>query len=78
MTNRKTITDSLAGARIILQKEHCQLQQYNFVENQWYTEDEAIWPLPRVRAEEWVVGWNREDRFTAMNILTAPLCDREA
>ncbi len=77
MTDHKTITDSLAGARIILEKGLCQLHQYNFVENQWHSEDEAIWPLPRVRAEEWLVGWNREDRFTAMNILTAALYDRE-
>jgi hypothetical protein len=33
MTDHKTITDSLAGARIILEKELCRLQQYNFVEN---------------------------------------------
>ena len=77
MTDHKTITDSLAGARIIFEKELCQLQQYDFVENQWYCEDEAIWPLPHARAEEWLVGWNREDRFTAMNILTAPLYERE-
>ena len=77
MTDHKTITDSLAGARIILEKKLCQLQQYNFAKNQWHSEDEAIWPLPRVRAEEWLFGWNREDRFTAMNILTAPLYDRE-
>jgi hypothetical protein len=77
MTDHKTITDSLAGARIIIERELCQLQQYNFVENQWHSEDEAIWPLPRARAEEWLVCWNREDRFAAMNILTAPLYDRE-
>jgi hypothetical protein len=77
MTDHKTITDSLAGARITLEKELCQLQQYNFVENQWHCVDAAIWPLPRARAEEWLVGWNREDRFAATNILTAPLYDRE-
>jgi hypothetical protein len=77
MTDTKTITDLLSGARIILDKPLCHLQEYNFVENRWYPRDEAIWPLPRARAEEWLSGWNRLDRFAAMSILTAPLYDHE-
>ncbi len=75
MTDRKMITDSLAGARITLDNKLCQLQHYNFVENQWFPQDEATWPLQRARAEEWLSSWNRADRFAAMNILTAPLYD---
>ena len=67
MTDHKTITDSLAGARIIIERELCQLQQYNFVENQWHSEGEAIWPLPRVRAEEWLVGWGSYGTFPMLS-----------
>jgi hypothetical protein len=70
MSNSKTITASLEGAQIIVDDELCQLQNYNFVENQWYPKGEAIWPLPRARAEEWLSGWNHVDWLAAMNVLT--------
>jgi len=75
MTDSKTITASLEGARIIVDGKLCHLQEYNFVKNRWFIKDEAVWPLQRARAEEWLSGWNHVDRFAAMNILTAPIHD---
>ncbi len=72
MTQNKIITASLEGARIIVDDKFCQLQEYNFVQNEWYAADEAMWPLPRARAEEWLSRWNHVDRFAAMNVLIAP------
>jgi hypothetical protein len=70
MSNSKTITASLEGAQITVDEKLCQLQVYNFVENRWYPNSEAIWPLPRARAEEWLSGWNHVDWFAAMKLLT--------
>lgn len=72
MTQNKIITASLEGARIIVDDKFCQLQEYNFVQNDWNATNEAMWPLPRARAEEWLSGWNHVDRFAAMNVLIAP------
>jgi hypothetical protein len=72
VTQNIAITSSLEGARIIVDEELCQLHEYNFVQNRWDAKDEAIWPLPRARAEEWLSGWNHVDRFAAMNVLTEP------
>jgi hypothetical protein len=70
MTICKTITASVEGAQIIVDEKLCQLQEYNFVENRWYPKAEAVWPLPRACAEEWLSGWNHADWFAAMNALT--------
>jgi hypothetical protein len=72
MTDGKTITASLEGAQITVDERLCHLREYNFVENRWYSKDEAMRPLPRARAEQWLSGWNDVDRFAAMNFLTAP------
>jgi hypothetical protein len=73
MTARKTITASLEGARIIVDEKLCQLQEYNFLEKCWSPKDEAMRPLPRARAEQWLSCWNNMDRFAAMSLLTAPV-----
>jgi hypothetical protein len=73
MTDKKTITASLEGARIIVDEKLCQLQEYNFSKNCWSPKDEDMWPLRRARAEQWLSCWNSVDRFTAMNLLTAPV-----
>jgi hypothetical protein len=73
MTDRKTITASVEGARIIVDEKLCQLQEYNFVENCWSLKDEDMRPLPRARAEQWLSCWNNVDRFAAMNLLTGPV-----
>jgi hypothetical protein len=75
MTNNKTITASLEGARILVDENICQLQEYNFAKDHWYLKDEAAWPLARARAEQWLTGWNHMDRFAAMSTLTAPTHD---
>jgi hypothetical protein len=72
MTTQKIITASLEGSRIVVDEKFCELQEYNFVQNRWYAKDEALLPLPHARVEEWLSGWNKSDRFTAMNVLIAP------
>ena len=71
MTDRKTITASLEGARIIVDEKLCRLQEYNFVENYWSPKDEDMRPLPRARAAQWLSCWNDVDRLAAMSLLTA-------
>jgi len=73
MTEQKTITASLEGARVIVTDEkQCELQEYDFAGNRWVLKDAAPWPLARDRAAEWVAGWNDFDKFAAVNILTRP------
>jgi hypothetical protein len=45
MTESKIITASLEGMRVLIEEKGCQLQEYNFVVNQWFLKDEAAWPL---------------------------------
>jgi hypothetical protein len=33
---------------------------------------EALWPLPRPLADQWLAGWNHVDRFAAVSALTKP------
>jgi hypothetical protein len=72
MSQEEMITASLEGARILIDKERCELQEYDFAANRWLHRESAEWPLPRDRADEWLTGWNCVDRFAAMNILTKP------
>jgi hypothetical protein len=70
MSEEKMITASLEGARILIDKGRCELQEYDSSANRWRHRESAEWPLPRERADEWLTGWNSVDRFTAINILT--------
>ena len=75
MPEPKIITASLEGTQIASDGETCHLHEYDFSANRWLPKDEAPWPLPRARAEEWLTGWNAVDRFAAINILTEPVED---
>jgi hypothetical protein len=70
MTSRKIISASLEGMRVLVDEKQCELQDYNFASNEWYPRETLPWPVPRQVAEEWVSGWNRFDRFEALNALT--------
>ena len=70
MTGRKIITASLEGVRVLVDEKQCELQEYNFVLDQWCPKETLPWPVPRPVAEEWLSGWNRVDRFEALNALT--------
>jgi hypothetical protein len=66
----------LTGLRVVIEDKRCELQEYDFVANRWFSKDESPWPLTRARAGEWLVDWNDEDRFAAVNALTKPVDDR--
>jgi hypothetical protein len=70
MSGQKIITASLEGMRVLVDEKQCELQEYNFTSNQWFSKDTAPWPLPRGRADEWLAGWNDVDRFAAVSALT--------
>jgi len=72
MTGRKIITASLEGMRVLADEKQCELQEYNFASNEWCSKEILPWPLPRAVAEDWLSGWNRVDRFEALNALTKP------
>jgi hypothetical protein len=72
MSRQKIITASLEGMRVLVDEKQCELQEYNFASDRWISKDIAPWPLPRDRADEWLVGWNDVDRFAAVNTLTKP------
>ena len=72
MPEKKMITASLEGARVLIDKGRCELQEYDFAANRWHHRESAEWPLARDRADEWLTGWNSVDRFAAMIVLTAP------
>lgn len=73
MTEPRIITASLEGMRVVIEDNRCELQEYDFVANRWFSKDASPWPLTRARAGEWLVDWNDEDRFAAVNALTKPL-----
>jgi len=72
MSEPKIITASLEGMRVLADEKQCELQEYNFSVNQWFSKDVAPWPLTQRHAEEWLSGWNNVDRFAAMSALTRP------
>jgi hypothetical protein len=75
MSSQKIVTASLEGMRVLVDENQCELQEYNFVSNRWFSKDTAPWLLSRGRADEWLAGWNDVDRFAAVNALTkAPGC----
>ena len=75
MSGQKIITASLEGMRVLVDENRCELQEYDFGANRWLSKDDAPWPLPRGRADEWLAGWNDVDRFAAVNALTRPADD---
>jgi hypothetical protein len=70
MSEQKIVTASLEGMRILVDEKQCELQEYDFVVNEWRAKDAALWPLGRDRADAWLAGWNDVDRFAAVNLLT--------
>jgi hypothetical protein len=70
MSEQKIITASLEGMRVIVGEKQCELQEYNFVSNQWFSKDRAPLPLTRSVADTWLAGWNDVDRFAAVGALT--------
>jgi hypothetical protein len=72
MSEEKMITASLEGARVLIDKGRCELQEYDFSANRWLPKESAEWPLRRDRADQWLTGWNSVDRLGAMSILTKP------
>ena len=77
MSEQRIITASLEGMRVLVDEEQCELQEYNFGVNRWFSKDTSPWPLPRERADEWLRGWNNVDRFAAVSALSRPLEYRE-
>ena len=75
MSEQKIVTASLEGMRILVDEKQCELQEYNFVSNRWFSKDASPWPLTRDRADEWLLGWNDVDRFAAVNLLTGPVAE---
>jgi hypothetical protein len=61
MTERKVITASLQGMRVLVDEKRCELEEYNFSLDQWIPKDAAPWPLPRAVADNWLAGWNQVD-----------------
>jgi hypothetical protein len=73
MSERKIITASLEGMRVLVDEKRCELQEYDFAANQWLLKDASSWPLTRERADSWLAGWNDVDRFAAVSaLLKAP------
>ena len=72
MSGQAIITASLEGMRVLVDEKRCELQEYDFAVNRWFSKDTAAWPLPRPRADEWLAGWNAVDRFAAARVLTSP------
>jgi len=70
MAEQKIITASLEGMRILVDEKRCELQEFNFVANRWFSKDASPWPLPQDRANDWLAGWNDMDRFAAVSALT--------
>jgi len=56
---------------VLVDEKQCELQEYNFTSNEWFSKDSAPWPLPRGRTDEWLAGWNDVDRFAAVSALTS-------
>jgi hypothetical protein len=56
--------------RVLVDEKQCELQEYSFASNEWCWKEALPWPVPRMVAEEWLSGWNRVDRFGALNALT--------
>jgi hypothetical protein len=75
MTEPNIITASLEGMRI--DKARYTLEEYDFSVNRWLFKEDGPWPLDRVEAERWLAGWNRADRFSAMNALLEPTKDAD-
>jgi hypothetical protein len=70
MSEQKIITASLEGMRVLIDEKQCELQEYNFASNRWFSKDAAPWPLARSVADTWLAGWNDVDRFAAVSALT--------
>jgi len=69
MSGHKIITASLEGQRVLVDEKQCELQEYDFVANRWFSKDASPWPLMRSLADDWLAGWNDVDRFAAMSAL---------
>jgi hypothetical protein len=70
MLGQKIITASLEGMRVLTDEKLCELQEYNFASNQWFSKNTAPWPLTSSLAGAWLAGWNDVDRFAAVSALT--------
>jgi hypothetical protein len=65
------IIASLEGMKITVTSDTCTLREYDFVANAWRDLESLPWPLTLFQAELWLDGWNRVDRFSALNRLIA-------
>jgi hypothetical protein len=72
MEGRQQVVASLEGARVRVEARTCFLDTYNFKDDRWEPQESATRPLDRQTAAEWLNGWNRVDRFAALNILLEP------
>ncbi len=63
------VTASLEGMKIIVDREHCALQEFNFDLNCWQTVETSSRPMSQAKAENWLNGWNSVDRWAALNLL---------
>jgi hypothetical protein len=76
MAGQKTITASLEGMRALADEKQCELQEYNFVTEEWLSKDRSSWPLSRSLADRWLSEWNHEHSDgTARG--TGPRCARQ-
>jgi hypothetical protein len=58
--------------RVLVDENHCELQEYDFAADRWLPKDASPCPLGRFVADQWVARWNHVDRFAAVSALTGP------
>ena len=75
MDEIQEVVASLEGARVVISGGICRLDEYDYAANAWNPKESHPWPLPRERATRWLQGWNRVDKFKALNMLVEPQPD---